>query len=89
MSRLADRTLADKRRTREVLFQRKADELSQFSTLAEARHGPEAQGWQSNYAWALLAGLLVPVLVGMIGLLAVLLNSAETGPEDWAEKTFG
>ncbi len=49
--------------------------LSRFNTLAQPRTEPEAGGALLSYFWSLLAGLLVPVLVVLVGLVAVLLNS--------------
>ncbi len=49
--------------------------MSRFNTLAQPRSEPEAGGALLSYLWSALAGLLVPVLVVMIGLIAVLLNS--------------
>ena len=49
--------------------------MSRFNTLAQPRSEPDAEGALLSYFWSLLAGLLVPVLVVLIGLVAVLLNS--------------
>lgn len=49
--------------------------MSRFNTLAQPRSEPEAGGALLSYLWSALAGLLVPVLVVLIGLIAVLLNS--------------
>ncbi|MDA8745353.1 ABC transporter ATP-binding protein/permease [Rubripirellula amarantea] len=49
--------------------------MSRIGTLAKARHEPAASGSFFGYVWATLAGLLVPVLVVLVGLIAVLLNS--------------
>lgn len=50
--------------------------MSRFSTLAQPRSEPEAGGAFFSYIWSVIAGLLVPVLVVLIGMIAVLLNSA-------------
>ncbi len=52
-----------------------ATSVNRFSTLAAPRREPEASGAALAYFWAVLAGLLVPVLVVMVGLLALLLNT--------------
>ena len=49
--------------------------MSQFNTLAAARKEPQARGAWLSYVWASLAGLLVPVLIVLIGLLAALLDT--------------
>ena len=49
--------------------------MSRFNTLSRPRSEPEAGGAFFAYVWSALAGLLVPVLVVLVGLLAVLLNS--------------
>ena len=53
--------------------------MGQFNTLANARREPEAGGGLVAYLWATLAGLLVPVLVVLVGLLAALLDSVGLG----------
>ncbi len=50
--------------------------MSRFNTLARPRSEPEAAGALFSYVWSALAGLLVPVLVVLVGLLAELLNSS-------------
>ncbi len=49
--------------------------MSRFNTLSQPRHEPEAGGALFSYLWSAVAGLLVPVLVVLVGLIAVLLNS--------------
>lgn len=49
--------------------------MSRFNTLSRPRSEREAGGAFFAYIWAVLAGLLVPVLVVLVGLLALLLNS--------------
>jgi ABC-type multidrug transport system fused ATPase/permease subunit len=49
--------------------------LSRFNTLSRLRQEPEAGGALWLFFWSLLAGLLVPALVVLIGLLAELLDS--------------
>lgn len=49
--------------------------MSRLGTLAKARSEPAAAGSFFGYLWAAIAGLLVPVLVLLVGLMAVLLNS--------------
>ncbi|EMI15736.1 membrane protein containing DUF1558 [Rhodopirellula maiorica SM1] len=46
-----------------------------MSRLAAPRSEPEASGAWTTYIWASLAGLLVPVIVALVGLIAVLLDS--------------
>ena len=58
---------------------RKADELNWFSTLAAVRKEPESHGAFWAYIWATLAGLLVPVIVVLVGLLASLLDTVGLG----------
>lgn len=53
-----------------------------FNTLAQPRSEQEARGSFLAYVWSILAGLLVPVLVVLIGLIAVLLNSNGLSTED-------
>lgn len=55
--------------------------MSRFNTLAQPRSEPEANGALLAYFWSLVAGLLVPVLVVLIGLVAVLLNSGGLSDE--------
>lgn len=57
--------------------------MFRFRTLTQARHEPEAGGGFFHYLWALLAGLLVPALVVLFGMIAVLLDSPSglTGSE--------
>ena len=50
--------------------------MSRFNTLARPRAEPEAGGAILGTFWAVLAGLLVPALVLLVGLLAALLNSS-------------
>ena len=49
--------------------------MNRLNTLSIARHEPESNGAVLAYVWSVLAGLLVPVLVVLIGLLAMLLDS--------------
>ena len=49
--------------------------MSGFNTLVQPRNEPEAGGAILSYVWSALAGLLVPLLVVLVGLIAVLLNS--------------
>ncbi|MDE0863278.1 MAG: ABC transporter ATP-binding protein [Rubripirellula sp.] len=49
--------------------------MSRFNILAQPRFEPEARGSYLSYLWSVLAGLLVPVLVILVGVIAVLLNS--------------
>ncbi|MEM8669811.1 MAG: ABC transporter ATP-binding protein [Planctomycetota bacterium] len=53
--------------------------MSRFNTLAQPRREAEAAGGFSTFIWSLLAGLLVPVLVILLGLIAVLLNQGGLG----------
>ncbi len=46
-----------------------------MSRLAAPRSEPEASGAWTTYLWASLAGLLVPVIVVLVGLITVLLDS--------------
>lgn len=48
--------------------------MSRFNTLAQPRREAEAAGGFLTFVWSVLAGLLVPVLVVLLGLIAVLLN---------------
>ena len=45
-----------------------------LTTLSEPRHEPEASGDPLVHVWAVLSGLLLPVLVVLVGLLAAVLN---------------
>ncbi|TWU33703.1 ATP-binding cassette domain-containing protein [Novipirellula artificiosorum] len=45
-----------------------------MSRLAAPRSEPEASGVWTTYLWAALAGLIVPVLILLVGLIATLLN---------------
>ena len=49
--------------------------LTRINTLARLRNEPEARGYQISYLWSIVAGLLVPVLVILVGMIAMLLNS--------------
>ncbi len=49
--------------------------MSRFNTLSQPRHEPEAGSAFFSNIWSTLAGLLVPVLVVLVGMIAVLLNS--------------
>ncbi len=49
--------------------------MSRFNTLARPRSEPESKGALIAYLWSVFAGLLIPVLIVLVGLLAVLLNS--------------
>ncbi|MFK8110681.1 MAG: ATP-binding cassette domain-containing protein [Rubripirellula sp.] len=49
--------------------------MSRFNTLTQLRSEPEASGSLPAYIWSTLAGLLVPILVVLIGMIAILLNS--------------
>ncbi|MCG8651115.1 MAG: ABC transporter ATP-binding protein, partial [Pirellulales bacterium] len=49
--------------------------MSRFNTLARPRSESEAGGAFFAYVWSFLAGLLVPAVVVLVGVLAVLLNS--------------
>ncbi|TWU48562.1 Iron import ATP-binding/permease protein IrtB [Rubripirellula tenax] len=49
--------------------------LSRFSTLSQPRSEPQAGGALLSYLWAALAGLLIPVLVVMLGAIAMLLDA--------------
>ena len=52
--------------------------MNPFRTLAAARHETEAQsGRLSSLFWATIAGLLVPCLVLVVGLITTLLESGE------------
>jgi len=44
------------------------------TTLSQPRHEPAAGGDPLAYVWAVLSGLLLPVLVILVGLLAAVLN---------------
>ena len=57
--------------------------MSRFSTLSQPRREPQAGGAMMSYLWAALAGLLVPALVVMVGVIAMLLNSEDglSGPD--------
>ena len=46
-----------------------------METLREPRSEPEARGAWTTYLWAALAGLLVPILIVLVGIIAVLLDS--------------
>ncbi len=50
--------------------------MSRFNTLSQPRSEPEAGGEVFSYLWAALAGLLVPVLIILVGMIALLLNSS-------------
>ena len=54
---------------------REPSRLSRLGTLAKARSEPAAAGSFFGYLWSAIAGLLVPLLVLLVGLIAVLLNS--------------
>ncbi len=56
---------------------RRADALSPISTLWQARAESESRGQWLSYGWAALAGLLVPVLIVLVGLIAFLLNHSQ------------
>lgn len=49
--------------------------MSRFNTLTRLRHEPEARGFQLSYLWSSLAGLFVPSLVILVGVIAMLLDS--------------
>ena len=49
--------------------------MNRINTLAAARREPEAGGGGFAYFWSVLAGLLVPVLVVLVGVIALLLDS--------------
>ncbi len=49
--------------------------MNRFNTLAAARHEPEANGAMLAFVGSFLSGLLVPVLVVLVGLLALLLDT--------------
>jgi len=49
--------------------------LNRFSTLSAARSEPEAGGSLGTIFWSALAGLLVPLLIIVLGVIAVLLDS--------------
>ena len=49
--------------------------MPQFNPLLAARSESDARGHILAYGWALLVGLLVPLLILLVGLIAVLLNS--------------
>ncbi|HBV64352.1 MAG TPA: ABC transporter ATP-binding protein [Rhodopirellula sp.] len=49
--------------------------MSRFNTLTRLRCEPEARGFLLSYFWSGLAGLLVPTLVILVGMIAMLLNS--------------
>ncbi|MAI34453.1 MAG: lantibiotic mersacidin transporter system [Rhodopirellula sp.] len=49
--------------------------MIRFNTLARLRHEPEARGFQLSYLWSSLAGLLVPTLVILVGMISMLLDS--------------
>lgn len=49
--------------------------MSRLNTLSQARKESESGGHVLSYVWSSLAGLLVPVLVVMVGMIAALLNS--------------
>ncbi|KAA5539341.1 ABC transporter ATP-binding protein [Roseiconus nitratireducens] len=54
--------------------------MNRLRTLAAARHEPQAsQGWLPSLFWAALAGILVPMLVLLVGLISKLM---ETGRLD-------
>ena len=48
--------------------------MSRFNTLAQLRHEPEARGFELSFIWSSLAGLLVPALVILVGVIAMLLD---------------
>lgn len=49
--------------------------MSRFNTLSQPRSEPEASGGLLQFLWSAMAGLLVPILVVLVGVIAVLLNS--------------
>ncbi len=49
--------------------------MNRISTLTVARHEPEASGATLALIWCVLSGLLVPVLIVLVGLLAMLLDN--------------
>ena len=49
--------------------------MSRFNTLTRLRHEPEARGFQLSYLWSSLAGLFIPSLVILVGVIAMLLDS--------------
>ncbi len=49
--------------------------MPSFSTLSAARSEPASRGHYLAYGWAALAGLLVPLLIILLGLIALLLNA--------------
>ena len=49
--------------------------MSRFKTLTQPRSEPEGVGVALSYVWIIPSALLVPVLVVLVGLIAVLLNS--------------
>ncbi|QDT12399.1 ABC transporter ATP-binding protein [Stieleria marina] len=49
--------------------------MPSISTLSAARSESESRGHWLAYGWAALAGLLIPVLIVLVGLIAQLLNS--------------
>lgn len=55
--------------------------MSRFNILSRLRSEPEAGGALLSYVWSTLAGLLVPVLVVLVGLIAVLLDSGGLSSE--------
>ena len=50
--------------------------MSRFNTLARPRREPESRGASVALFWSAVAGMLIPVLILFVGLLAVLLNSS-------------
>lgn len=53
--------------------------MKHLNTLSEPRHEPEASGDPLAYAWAVLSGLLLPVLIVLVGFMAAALNQGGLG----------
>ncbi len=62
-----------------ILLRTGADKLIRYSTLSQPRQEAESSGGFFTLLWSLTAGILVPVLVILIGLMAVLLNERGLG----------
>ncbi len=53
--------------------------MNRISTLSEPRREPESRGSILSTFWAALSGLLIPVLVVLVGLIASVLDSKDQG----------
>ncbi len=53
--------------------------MNRISTLVEARREPESRASFFAHLWAVISGLLIPVIVVLVGVIAVILNSETRG----------